>query len=248
MTRFFAMDFRDNTRIKIDFSEFISLVKGCSIISLASSDNFIELGLDGVMNMRIGLNGGGFDVGVYSTLNDGDIPPFRIEVIAKGEEPSAGLVEDRIRMLRQLHAIAFLLEENRHAELALALAHDPSVDVEASMLNEGDRLYIKAASPGSLWLTVITKSKAAYAVAWKTFSLVFTEGRGALLRRIEADTRLKELAAEEKKIDLGFKMTSGLIELHTKIEKIKDKDEREAIRRHFIENVRGISNGPPRYF
>ena len=62
---------------KLTFSDFVTLVKGASITSLAASDDFgfIEFGLSDAINLRI-TNGN--KVTLMPTTNEGDEAPVRL--------------------------------------------------------------------------------------------------------------------------------------------------------------------------
>lgn len=104
-----------------------------------------------------------------------------------------------------------------------------------------DKLLIHQAGPGSLILTVIAKSKRTYQAVLNACALPYAEGRNALLRRVQADTALKELSVEDKSLDIKLKKAHGIVDVLKKIHSIKDKDERDEIRRSFMENLSDFS-------
>ena len=238
MTTFIVLDPRAGTQVEVDFADFIDIAKGATIRSAATGDDFVEIGLAEQINVRLQVSSaGGLQVTLMSTLNEGDIPPIRLRIIEADEIASAALVESRIRALRQSYAIAYLLQNDQAELLQGALAADPNADLESSLLPEGERLFISAASAGSFWLTIVTKSAKAYKVAKHALALPYKEGREALLRRVEADTRLRELAVDEKQLDLGMKRVKGLVDTLNSIEKVKDESSRRVLKEAFLENL-----------
>jgi hypothetical protein len=133
-----------------------------------------------------------------------------------------------------------LVNSGRSAELASLLERDPDADIEAALLGQQDRLYIVSAGPGSFWITLISKSKASYRTAATLFSVMCDEGREHLLRRIRANTILKELEVEERKFELEKNKVRGMIEVYQKIEKIKNERVRKIVSEKFDENLRGL--------
>jgi hypothetical protein len=127
------------------------------------------------------------------------------------------------------------------------LAQDQNADIEATLLNDEERLYIRSAAPGSFWVTLLTKSKIGYKTAATLFTAFYDEGRELLLRRVRANTVLKELEVEERRFDIEKKKVAGVIELVGKIDKIKDEKTRVAVREKFITNLRGLGSDAIKY-
>ena len=240
--RFVVIDPRRSTQVELDFAGFVEVVKGATIRSAAAGDDFIKLGLAEQINLRFHVSESGSPtITMMSTLNETDIPPIRLQIIEADEVASAALVETRIRALRQSYAMAYLLQNDGAEALESALATDPNIDIELALIPEAERLFITAAAAGSFWLTIVTKSVKAYNVAKYALALPYKEGREALLRRVEADTRLRELAVEEKHVDLGLKRVKGLVDTLNSIDKIKDESSRKVLRGAFLDNLEQLS-------
>lgn len=238
--RFVIVDLRQGRQSEIDFADFVELVKGSTVGSAAAGEDFLELGITDAINVRLqSTPDGNLVCSLTSTLNEGDFPPIRIQIVEDGEVPTALVIEQRIRALRQSYAISFLADAERLSEAEDALASNPDADLEALLLDE-DRLYVLAAAPGSFWLTVITKSAKAYKTLKHGLALPYREGREALLRRVQADTRLRELAVEEKQLDIGLKRTKGLIDTLSSIDKVKDEQSRKALRATLLDSLQEI--------
>jgi hypothetical protein len=71
---------------------------------------------------------------------------------------------------------------------------------------------------------------------WAIVSVFYPAGRTALLRRTEARTRLDELAAEQKQLEIETKRANNVIDLLVKLEKIKDPAQRERVRALIVAN------------
>lgn len=243
MPRFYLVNPTEDTQVELDFAAFTEITKGMSITSAATSDDmgFVELGLSEKFNLNIGAaKDGDVVISLFSTLNADEIPPLRIQIVPDGEEVTAEKVERRIRFLRQIHAIAMLVNAGRSAELAVLLDRDPGADIESTLIGQEDRLYIISGGPGSFWITLISKSKSAYKTAAALFSVMSDEGRELLLRRIRANTILKELEVEERRFELQKNRVRGMIEVYEKIERIKDERIRKIVNDKFDENLRGL--------
>lgn len=238
VTTFIGWDPKEDTRTELEFAEFIDIIKGATVRSCATSDDFVELGLAEQINVRFQVGpSGSLTVYLVSTLNEGEIPPIRLRIVDDDEPVTAGLVETRIRELRQSYAITYMVRSGRSGELKSEIIRNPKVDIEARFLPEEERLYIAAAAPGSFWLTVLTRSKKAYEAVKFSLALPYKEGRNALLRRVEAETELRELAADEKRLEIGLKRVKGAITTLNDIEKIKDPDIRAAMKKAFTANL-----------
>lgn len=225
MTRILYLDPINDKQVELDFSDLVSLIKGSSIKSMAISDEFFELGLSDAFNLRIETNTveqtntSGPTVFLSSTLNKGQLPPVRLKIIQDREIPTAIVLEKRIHALRQLYATAFLINAGRTQDLVNTLEQSPSADLETSLLRERDRLFITAASEGSFWITLLTRTKAAF----KTLSLIgpmfYDEGRQALLERLRATTELKKLDVKAKQWQISFDQSNNCWNWQTKSRK-----------------------------
>jgi hypothetical protein len=238
MSRIFVANPRADMGYETDFLTLVSVVKGTSIVSLADSDRFIELGLSENLMLRIeGGEGGTLRATVISTLNPDEAPPARLQLIAEGEEPTAALVERRLRSLRQVYAITLLLNDERGEELAAALRADPDIDLEQALLRDEERLYLQAAGPGTWWVTVLTKIGKAPQTALNTVSLVYSEGRRMLIERVRAATDLKNEEVEAMRIANDTARKKALIDSFADLERIKDTEDRERVRRTLLSNL-----------
>jgi hypothetical protein len=212
-------------RFALDFSDLVTIIKGSSIKSAAISDEFFELSLTDAFNLRIETHP---TILLTSTLNRGELPPVRLQILANGEAPSALTVERRIRALRQLYAVNFLIDAGRSKEAARVLDANPNADLE-ELLRERDRLFVTAASEGTFWLTVLTKTRSAFRSLANIVPLFYEEGRQALLERMRANTELAKLTVKEKEDKLSFDRANKLVELVQKVEKIKDPHVKERV-------------------
>jgi hypothetical protein len=203
---------------------------------MALGDDFFELGLTDAFNLRMN---GPPDILLMSTLNKGEHPPVRLQVLTDSETPTAKTVEKRIHALRQLYAATFLINTGRSDEVGKVLESEPDADLE-DLLNEQDRLFITAASEGSFWLTVLTKTGSAFKSLANIVPLFYEEGRQALLERVRATTDLKKLDVTQKQI----KVADELVGLVQKIEKIKDPALRQRMQEAISSNLKALGKQP----
>jgi len=191
-------------QIEVDFEEFFSLIQGMSIKTAADwGDGRFEVGLSGGLMLKIFQTPTGLSLNVISTINRDDISPLVVALPSETDRPSASDLERRLNGLRQLYAIVYLLSRN-DPRLSLLLAHgehDSTFDIENS-LNPSERLYIESFAPGSWITTIWTKTKEAKAALTLLAATVYREGRENMLRRIRAETRIKEAEAEMKEFEL----------------------------------------------
>jgi len=186
-----------------DFDEFINIVSGRSVVSGADwgLDRF-ELGLSGDGMVRVFWTPKGLHVNFISTTNIGEIPPLILQLIDEDRRLPARVLEKRLFGLRQLYAIIRLADTGRLELLEKSL--ETVRDLE-DLLSPEEQLYVECLAPGSWYLTVWSKLKDSYLSVVKTIALVYERGREALLRKLEAEARLKELEVEEKAFDLFSK-------------------------------------------
>src|SRR5271166_2140154 len=104
----------------LDFGEFVSLVKGASITSLAAAGNYVEFGLSDGLNLRIDPQN---NITLYTMKG---APPVRLSLIANNETPTAQLVESRLHALRQIYAISFLIDAGREYDIVKGINASPS--------------------------------------------------------------------------------------------------------------------------
>lgn len=172
--------------LRSDFQEFVEVAKGRSIVSAADwgKDRF-ELGLSGDLMIPVFLSGDTIDVNLISTTNPGEIPPIAITLGNLSQRVPIHVVEDKLNGLRTLHAIFYLMQNERASDLAAYLTSEPEGDIERALLADEDRLYIESISYGSWLLTVWAKTKSAYKSLSSVAGLVFERGKDAYLRKLE---------------------------------------------------------------
>jgi hypothetical protein len=232
---------RNNLQLALSFGELVSLIKGTSIKSMAFASDFFEVGTSDAFNLRIQ---GQFQIFLMYTLNKGEFPPLRLKIAAESETPTAQAVERRIHSLRQLYALAFLVDNGRSKEIAKLLEQNASADLEDA-LQVKDRLLISAAGEGSFWLTVLAKTKGAFGTLQYIAPLFYEEGREAILRRIKAGTKLKELEVSAKELQLTFEGANKLVDLVQKVEKIKDAATRQKVQQALSSNAHALGKQLP---
>jgi chorismate mutase len=197
--------FELGNEIEVDFGEFFSLVKGMSIKSAADwGDGRFEIGLSGGLMLRIFQSDSSLRLNVISTINKDELSPLILTLPSETDRPSAGDLENRLHGLRQLYAIVYLLasDDPRLAQLEKLVKENIGFDIESNLLEPSERLYIESFAPGSWITTIWAKTKEAKAALTLLSGLVYQEGRDNMLRRIKAETRIKEVEAESKEFDL----------------------------------------------
>jgi hypothetical protein len=207
----------DGKTTQLDFADLVTLIKGSSVSSLAIAEDFFELGLTDAFNLRIQ---GQISVLLISTLNKGELPPVRLQILDEEEVASAQAVEKRLHALRQLYAATFLVNAGRADEIA-NIKQPEWFDLE-DLLAQDERLFVSAASEGSFWLTVVTKTTTAFKSLSNILPFFYSEGRTALLERVRAKTELEKLAVEQKRTDIAFERANKYVDLAQKVAKIKD--------------------------
>ncbi|WP_343897098.1 hypothetical protein [Craurococcus roseus] len=252
MPRFAILQPPRSSTYRIGFEDFIGISKGLSISSAAASTDdsrgpdFLELGLSQTYNLRIQADQDSLVVSLVSTLNPGEFAPVRLEIIGPNEKVTAELLEHRIHHLRQIYAITLLVNEGREDDLARVLRERPSADLEQDLVGEEDKLLVLDASPGSLIISLIAKSKKAYNSLLYACAVPFAKGRDALLGRVAAGTALAELEVLAKAQDLRLKGAHGVLDLAKKIDTIKDKEVRELIRQRLLTDMTGLTSAVPK--
>lgn len=236
---------------EISFEDFVGLCKGLSVTSAAASGegsrgpDFLEIGLSKTFNLRVQARGGELFVSVVPTLNFGDLPPVRFEIISEGEIVTAELLEHRLYYLRQTYALMFLLESGREEELANLLRAQPQVDIEQALVDENDKLIVQEATPGSLILSLVAKTKVSYQAIIYASSLIFERGREAFLKRVEAKADLARLEVMDRALDLKIKAVDAAIEAAKKLNDIKDESIRAPIKDRFLSDVDKFLDAAP---
>lgn len=200
-----------------DFAEFINIVTGRSVISGADwGKDRIEFGLSGDGMVRIFWSPDGLHANFISTTNKDEIPPLMLQIIDGEKRIPARALEKRLRALRTLYAIVHLSLTNRFALVQDILSKDPNYDLEL-LLDDNELLYVECLAPGSWYVTLWSKLKTSYRSVLQTVAIVSERGREALLSKLEAEARLKELEVEEKefenftkKVDYGLGLMDRL--------------------------------------
>jgi hypothetical protein len=244
MSNIFLAEPKNASVTRVDFSALVSLIHGTSIVSLADFKDAIELGLSENLNVRVqGTDGHPINVTIFSTLNEGEAPPVRLQLASEKEVPEAALIERRLRSIRQVYAMLVMLAAGRGKELSEYLEKGPSFDFE-ELLQPDERLKIRAAGPGSFWISVVTMAKkvaAAPQFALDTLTLVYGEGRQLLLLRARAKTAktwaeaaLAEQTAEALK-------DKRLIELSKAIDDTTDLKARNLLRQRLDSEMKAAN-------
>ncbi len=200
-----------------NFAEFISIVTGRSVISGADwGKDRIEFGLSGDGMIRIFWSPDGLQANFIATTNKDEIPPLMLQIIDGEKRVPARTLEKRLRALRTLYAIVHLFLTDRFNLVQDILLKDPDYDLEL-LLDDDELLYVECLAPGSWYVTLWSKLRTSYHSVLQTVAIVSERGQEALLSKLEAEARLKELEVEEKefrnftkKLDYGLGLMDRL--------------------------------------
>jgi len=124
-----------------------------------------------------------------------------LQIVDGEKRLPARILEKRLRALRTLYAIVHLSLTDRFNLVQDVLAKDPFYDLEL-LLHDDELLYIECLAPGSWYITLWSKVRSSYHSILQTVSIVSVRGREALLKKLEAEARLKELDVEEKEFEI----------------------------------------------
>jgi len=159
-----------------NFQEFISIAKGRSIVSAADwGADRLELGLSGGVMIRL-FTSTPTEVNVIATVNPGELPPLLVEFGDLPQRVPLSVIEDKLRGLRTLHAIYYLADSDRMADLAAYLSSTPVGDIERDLIPEEERLQIESLSYGSWILALWAKTTKAFKAVSSVAGLVFERG------------------------------------------------------------------------
>lgn len=239
MASFSIFDGTSGTRQEISVDTFTSIVRGTCILKVVH-DGFVELRLSEDIGLRFDIQERGQLSATLSPIAPVDgFPAVRVRIVKDGEQPTAMLVEKRLRSLRQIYAIAFLLHSNREGLLGKVLFGDPNGDLEEMLTNE-EQLHLQAAGPGSWWVTVLSVVKGSGQKAIYAVGALYGEGRDLIIRKMTAEVEITETEAAKRKFELGKTKLDALIDLSNKAEDIKDPQLRDAVKERLIREMRQV--------
>lgn len=251
MTRFTIGASEMNELRESNFSEFVSIAKGRSIISAADWGNGrFELGLSGGAMLRFfGSSPKNAEINLIATLNKDELPPILISLGDMPQRVPLATVEKKLRGLRTLYAIYFLYHTGRLSDLISFLEKNPEGNIEQNLLEEDDLLHIESISYGSWVLAVWAKTKASYKAVSSVAGLAFDRGREAFLSKMEADTRLVQAKARREEIAADsdeFKLKQSQLDYMLKISgKVESQIVRENLENIMINATRNLTSGDP---
>lgn len=251
MTQYSIGALEMNERRASDFEEFVSIVKGRSIVSAADWGNErIELGLSGGAMLRFfGSPLNYSEVNLIQTVNRDELPPILISLGDMPQRVPLATIEEKLRGLRTLYAIFFLYHTGRLNDLIRFLETNPNEDIEQHLLSEDDRLHIESISYGSWVLAVWAKTKASYKAISSVAGLVLDRGREAFLAKMEADARLahakarrEEIAANKDEFQLKKSQLDYMLKISGQVESPQLRANLESI---MIDATRNLTAGDP---
>jgi hypothetical protein len=184
-----------------DFPNFIELVKGRSIVSLADGGDFLELGLSGNIMVHIskGLLSGGLEVNCFSTRNPDEPQAFALSLGTMPQVIPAWQLETKLRGLRTAFGL-FLLANSEDKQLVGYLRQHPFADIDRLLGDEA--LEIESLSYGSLVAVVRSKAKQAMDAIVAVATTFVPRARNAFLKKLEADAELRAIEAKRGAVAL----------------------------------------------
>jgi hypothetical protein len=228
-----------------DFQDFVNLTKGRSIISAADwGGNRIEIGLSGNVMLRFISKENDNHISIIKTTNKEEIPAIAMSLGDMPQYVSLGTIEKKLKGLRTLYAILYLLQTGREKELESYLIKHPRGDIEEKLLLEDEKIKIESISYGSWLLTIWTKTKEAFSVMKSIVFLVYQRGREAIIQKMEAEATIaKEKSLQEsietarKEFELKRERMEYAIELSNKMQ---IPEIREHLQKRIIESVNSL--------
>lgn len=234
-------------QLQSDFEEIISIIKGRSIVSAGDMGNSFEIGLSGNLMVRLYGTDTEMTINILSTRNSDENPTLVIDMGDMKQRVPIHVIETKLKALRTLYAIYYLVHDNRAQDLEYLLLANPDSDIEDILLEENEKLYVESISYGSWVLTVWGETKKAYLAINSVAGLVFERGREAYLSKIEANTRIRQSEADLKAVevkdkifDLGKKQFDFLTEAS---DTLKSPEAKEILKNKLIEMTKNFTSG-----
>src|ERR1700739_2988416 len=111
MTNYTLGAFELGSTLPSDFAELLTIIKGRSVVSAADwgKDRF-ELGLSGNIMIRFFQTEQGMTINLISTQNQGENPSLVLDMGDMEQRVSINTIETKLRALRTLYSIFYLLE------------------------------------------------------------------------------------------------------------------------------------------
>jgi len=211
---------------QIECHEFVNITKGRSIISVSDlGSNRFDIELSGNLLLRFSFGRDNDHISIVNTTTKEEIQPIILSLGDMPKNVSLKIIEKKIKGLRTLYAILYLLQAGREAELESFITKHPYGDIESHLLIEDEKLKIQSISYGSWLLTIWAKTKDAFSAIKSIVFLVFERGREAYLQRMEAEANIaKEKSIQEsletarKEFELQRSRMDYVIELSNKMQ------------------------------
>ena len=237
MTTFLLFSPTTNEEKEISLGAFLDISIGATIKSAADWEGAFEFGTTDRQNYRIRAIENNLFITVISTVKKGEYAPIRVNIGGEdGEVLTAYNLERKLFALRQIYAINYLIK-NEKLESLYENIEARQFDFEAMLLPQSAQLVVGGAAPGSLWLTLIPKTKEMLDSIVESLSLLYPAGRDALLRRVNASTEKKELEVEKMRMENKLGAAVGVVTLAQKIDDIKDLKIKEALQKELLKNI-----------
>ena len=231
-----------------DFSEFLSIVKGRSIVSAADwgGDRF-ELGLSGGAMIRLLRTDEATHINVMSTANPDEVPSVVLSLGDMSQQVPISIIEKKLKGLRTLYAIYYLAEAGRLDEIVSFVKRHPYGDVESALLTPNEALRIESISYGSWIVALWANTKQAYKALSSVAGLVFERGREAYLSKLDAEARLAHARARREEIAAArdeFDLRRSQLDYFLKVtSKVGIPEVKENVERLMLAAVKDVASG-----
>jgi hypothetical protein len=150
-------------------------------------------------------------------------------------------LEKRLRNLRQVYALAFLLNQGRQKELADAIRGNPEADIEHQLLAKDEWLHIQAAGPGSFLATVLSKVRGAGQKSLYAVGVLFSEGRDLLIDNLRTGNAIKKEELRKNQIANDKAAADAAFDIYKKLNSIKNPKDREEAKHFLLSNTRPLN-------
>ncbi len=176
---------------------------------------------------------------------------FRIELTDDYDTPAA-VVERKIRSLRQLYAVIFLLRSGKASGIPKGLGYSDDLDLEAKFLAPDDQLRFSAMGSGSIYATLAGISALAKESVIDLVGMLTVPGYQRAQDRWTNKTAAERLELEKKRLEvekqnvdvLKHKVKSA-IEVLGMIEKVKNPEAQELLREIATRSMRDLNVNIP---
>jgi hypothetical protein len=233
------------------FATLQTIIGGTAILDVEVADFGLRLRLSEGIIVTMATDSDGKLAVKCTALPQDEVCTTRMQLFGASEAPTAKMLESALMHLREFYASVFMVmaqegtRDQMRRFVTLARAIEEPRDLE-TLLSPHERLYVTAATPGSFLITLLTKSPVAYRIIRIIAPLFYEEGRDYIIRKMRAETILKELDVEEKAASIERKRAETLLRIGRQLDQIKDSRIRNVIARSLSKQVTALGRDPAR--